>query len=770
VSPVAIVEGQLFASSQVHGVVEADFFDWVAEVDGGEAFIRVLARRLVRFAWHNVEHDVLKVLYESIISTAQRKQLGEYYTPDWLADRIVNDAVTQPLDQRVLDPSCGSGTFLFHAVRRYLEAAQTRGIANGEALTGLTQHVIGMDIHPVAVTFARVTYLLAIGPERLQADDRPPISIPVYLGDSIQWGQERTLFTSDALVIPTVGGQLWATELRFPQRTLVDAGRFDQLVGELARLASNRKRGSAVPKLQGVLRHYAVHPEDEQTITETFRKLCQLYDEGRNHIWGYYVRNLARPVWLARPENRVSVLIGNPPWLSYRFMTDEMQKKFRELSEERGLWAGASVATNQDLSALFILRAIERYLDDTGRFGFVMPWSALRGRQFAGFRSGRYSLHASQRGLTVAFERAWDLHAMKPTFFPVPCSVIQGRRADRAKPLGADVEAWSGRLPQANVPWRIAEAHITRGAGNVREAKATPGSPYAPRFSQGATIVPRVLLVVEKKTTGPLGAGAGRWPIQSSRSPNEKAPWKSLPALDGNVERQFVRAMHTGETVLPYRLLDTLRAVIPWDGQRLLDGSDERLASFPGLADWWLRAESAWNDNRSSVALSLRQRLDYQRTLSQQFPIPQFRVVYSASGMYLAAAIVRGDSIIEHKLYWGTASSLDEARYLEAILNSEVLTRRVRPLQTRGEHNPRDYDKYIWQLPIPMFSPADPRHARLTQLAESAETIAAAVVLPIDKRFETLRRTIRTVVAESETGKEIENEVSVLLLAPDTSI
>jgi hypothetical protein len=124
VEPAAIVQGQLFATAQVYGVVEADFFDWVVEVDGGAQFVRVLARRLFRFAWHNVEHDVLKVLYESIISAAQRKKLGEYYTPDWLADRIVNATVTEPLEQRVLDPACGSGTFLFHAVRRYLEATQ----------------------------------------------------------------------------------------------------------------------------------------------------------------------------------------------------------------------------------------------------------------------------------------------------------------------------------------------------------------------------------------------------------------------------------------------------------------------------------------------------------------------------------------------------------------------------------------------------------------------------------------------------------------------
>ena len=33
--------------------------------------------------------DVLKVLYESVIGAETRKRLGEYYTPDWLADQIV---------------------------------------------------------------------------------------------------------------------------------------------------------------------------------------------------------------------------------------------------------------------------------------------------------------------------------------------------------------------------------------------------------------------------------------------------------------------------------------------------------------------------------------------------------------------------------------------------------------------------------------------------------------------------------------------------------
>ena len=764
VSAEAIVSGQLFSAAQVYGVVEADFFDWVVEVPGGDRFVKELARRLVRFTWRDVEHDVLKVLYESVISTEQRKNLGEYYTPDWLADRIVDTAVNEPLKQRVLDPACGSGTFLFHAIRRYLDAAEKAGLDNASALSNVTQQVFGMDIHPVAVTFARVTYLLAIGADRLQADERPSLSIPVYLGDSIQWGQERTLFSSNALVVPT-RHIMWA-ELRFPNRTLADGSKFDRFIAELSEMASVRRaRGAPIPKLSALFRRYAMHPDDQQVITETFQTLCRLHDEGHNHIWGYYVRNLARPVWLTRPENRVDVLIGNPPWLSYRFMTPEMQAEFRKLSEERDLWAGAAVATNQDLSTLFILRSIERYLHAGGRFGFVMPWSILRGRQHAGFRKGRYPLIQS-KDLTVSFDPAWDLHAVKPTFFPVPSCVVFGTRTETSVALSSAIEKWSGRLPRTNIGWSTARKHIVRAAGSVQEAKdsvAGSGSPYAARFAQGATIVPRFLLVVDQKSSGPLGAGAGRVSISSHRSPNEKKPWKSLPSLEGNVERQFVRSMHLGETILPYRVLKPLKAVIPWDGKRLLHGRDEHLALYPGLDAWWRQAETIWEANRSSERLSLIERLDYQRGMYHQFPILTRRVVYTKSGMYLAAAIITGDAVIDHKLYWGTASSLEEARYLEAVLNSDVVTKRVRPLQARGQHNPRDYDKYVWQLPIPLYDPEDERHARLAVLAEQAEQIAAGIKLPAGKRFEGLRSMIRKAIAADEVGQQIEEEVATLL-------
>ena len=431
VAPASLLSGGKFEESGIVGVVEADFFDWPAHVPGGDAFVRSLARRVGRFRWENVGGDVLKVLYESVITTDTRKKLGEYYTPDWLAQRVVAEAVAEPLDSRVLDPACGSGTFLFHAVRSYLRAADDAGTPLSEALTGLTRHVLGMDLHPVAVTLARVTYLLAIGRERLNDTSRGRVEVPVYLGDAVKWRRESSdVFSAGRLVVETDDEKGMFTDgLQFPEELLDDPSRFDQLVESLTAIAGESGNRS-VRRLSGLYQRFAVAPPAQQVLNDTFELLCRLHDEGRDHIWSYYVRNLARPVHLAREGNQVDVLIGNPPWLAYRYMTAEMQTSFRQYSEERRLWHGAKVATHQDLSGLFLVRTVERYLKLGGRFAFVMPSGVLDRGQYSGLRSGRYLTEQIKHRVCVAFGTPWNLRRLRPHFFPITAAVVFGERTE----------------------------------------------------------------------------------------------------------------------------------------------------------------------------------------------------------------------------------------------------------------------------------------------------------------------------------------------------
>ena len=253
VSAASIMSGSDFARSQISGVVETDFFDWIVDLPDGEKFVKLLALRLARFDWGLVEHDVLKLLYQSIITPETRKQLGEHYTPDWLAEEIVNECITNPLKQRVLDASCGSGTFLFHAIRHYLQAADKAGISNNDAVRGVVQNILGIDVHPVAVTLARVTYLLAIGMDRLNSDNRPSFTVPVFLGDSLKWGKNQTLWSYEGLSIPTgdnyqmfisdpdyTNGEDFDDRLRFPDRVVANTESFDELVTDLANKAAAR--------------------------------------------------------------------------------------------------------------------------------------------------------------------------------------------------------------------------------------------------------------------------------------------------------------------------------------------------------------------------------------------------------------------------------------------------------------------------------------------------------------------------------------------------
>ena len=763
--PATLLKGAQFDLAQIYGVVEEDFFDWVLEVPGGASFVRGLARRLAQFDWTNVQHDVLKVLYESVIGTETRRNLGEYYTPDWLADQVTAEAVTDPLHQRILDPACGSGTFLFHAVRRYLEAADKAGTPLATALDGLSGKVLGIDLHPVAVSLARVTYLLAIGRERLADETRGPITVPVYLGDSVQWTQKADLFSGGDLLISTgIGEKIFEDELKFPDHLLENAAWFDRLVEELADLAIKPRAKGTVPPLTAVFKRLAVPIADQPVIGESFAILCGLYDEGRNHIWSYYIRNVVRPVWLARPENRVDVLVGNPPWLTYRNMPGDMQKIFQKMSIARGLWHGKSVATHQDLSALFVARAVEQYLKYEGSFAFVLPNAALDRGYYKGFRSGQYADPAELT--TVAFTGSWDLRRIRPHFFPRGGSVVFGTRtAGQPHALPTTTNRWSGTLPRTAQTWQEAEPYLHRENAtlHISDDDAEDASPYGSRFSNGANIFPRMLFFVDPQPAGPLGVGAGRRAVRSASSSYEKKPWKELPRHSGVVETEFVRPVLLGENVLPYRVLPARSAVLPLEGNDLLDGQNPRLDLYPGLAGWWRQAEHVWIEHRRGDSLTLLGQLDYRGKLTDQLPVSPLRVVYSASGMHLVAAMTDNrNAVAEHSLYWGTVTNRDEGYFLCAVLNCPEITQLVRPLMSYGKDE-RHIDKQVWKLPIPEYDPANETHRRLSELGRQEAEMVAALDLDEQGNFITLRQLVRRELASRQAAGEISDIVTEML-------
>lgn len=769
-----IVSGELFAGAQVYGVVEQDFFDWPIHRPGGKEFIADLVRRVARFDWSDVDHDVLKVLYESVIEQRDRQELGEYYTPDWLARQMVADRVTEPATSRVLDPSCGSGTFLFHAVKAHLEAVEAEGVSPGQAAVSATRHVFGVDIHPVAVTLARVTYLMAIGTSRLNHPDRGPLRVPVFLGDSLQWERHRDLFSDDrAVAIATGsedlvsggGGSLFSDELVFPASVWENGTQFDSIVTVMADLvdkvagpgatdteaAGRRQLGRALTRFK------ITGADDQSVLTQTFATWVGLRRTGRDHIWGYYVRNLIRPVWFAQPNNRVDVLVGNPPWLRYSKMAQDMQDRYKELAKPRNLLTGGLGASARDLSTLFVTRAIELYLRDGGVFGFVMPYGTLSRKPHTGFRSGDWR-NPDSTGLSVHFDTAWDLHTIG-NLFPMTSCVVRGTHADTPGPMTGEVIPWAGpthRQPAHPLPVSVVAAI---------DAGDEAASLYATVFRDGAILYPRMLVFVETIDAGPLGAGAGRIKVRSARTNQEKAPWKTMPSLEGVIESEFLRAAHLGETVLSFRALPPRPCVLPIVDGHLADSMDE-LSVTPAMSQWWNHVEDHWETGRVARETEpLYERLDYHGQLRAQLPPPSNRVVYTKSGNVLAAARLKEDdqALIDHKLYWATLETPAEALYLVGILNSGALLSQVSQYQAVGLFGARDFDKYVFQVPIPAFDPTNPAHSAISLLAEQAEQAAASVDVPQGIRFQDARKLVNAELDRQGISLELEDAVSRLI-------
>ncbi len=613
--PERLLSGEAFTAAGIQGAVESDFFDWVAAAPEGKALVRRIMNHVRRFRLAEVETDVLKILYESLIDREQRHGLGEYYTPDWLAAKMVRRAVDRPLEQRVLDPGCGSGTFLFHAIRHFLEEAGDADMPRERRAAEACAHIAGTDIHPVAVIIARVTYLLGLAPAL--AHRTGALSIPVYLGDAMQLsisefmaGKELTIRVPPppAGAAGTTNGNGSGREtLNFPETFCRDPALFDKAI-ERMRTGSLEIPPLTRSQIEAALhriteQHYRADVSDEQKLAirdlgKTYVTFDQLRRDRRDTIWAYVARNLSRPLAYSAAGGWANVVIGNPPWLAFRHMSSDLQKRFRELAKDERVFVGGRFATQNDLCALFVVRAAHLYLRSGGRLAFVEPLAALTRGQFEHFQTGSF------RSVKIAWDEAWTMDDSVQPLFPVPSCAVFGRKRGTSRHMPETVRAYSGWLPYRDAPESIADAKldVTEGAPAPAVGVFEGGSVYRDAFRNGATLYPRPLCFVERRQMGRLGVNPSAPMVVSRRSRQEKRPWKEMPAIENPVEIEFLRPVLLGESILPYRVFRLFEGVIPvTDNGHVFDAEGAANRGFGGLRGWLRQAETAWEQNRSPL-------------------------------------------------------------------------------------------------------------------------------------------------------------------------
>ena len=649
--PADLLQGrELYRATGLQGVLESDFFAWPNEV-GGNPLLQTLARRVARFNWAEAPPDTPATLYETVIPPEERRQLGEYYTPAWLARAMIRELVDDPLNQRVLDPACGSGTFVAEAVSHFIAAAVAAKWEPKEVLNRLREAVTGFDVHPVAVHLARAAWTLAARPaiSAASADGYDAsLSIPVYLGDALQL-RFRTgdMFAENEITIQTRDEE--NTELVFPVSLVERAENFDALMGDVSAYI---ERGDD-PAL-ALDDNHVNHPAEREIIGNTIAAMQRLHDRGRNHIWAYYTRNMVRPVALSR--SKVDVVIGNPPWINFNQTADILRDELQNLSRSRyGIWAGGRYATHQDVAGLFFARTVDLYLKVGGVIGFVLPHSALQAGQYSKWRGGRWRSGKSGPSVQVdfTFKPAWDLEQLKPnSFFPIPASVVFARKISQdasGKPLAGSVERWVGSAGADDV---------RRESAGITDTGRAGGSPYAGYSRQGATIVPRGLFFVNETENTAIVQAAPTVTVNPRRGSQDKVPWKNLDltAITGQtVENRHLFDVHLGETIAPYVALEPLKALLPLKrGDVAIPADDHgpggiRLGGLERrMRERWQMVSALWEDNKTLVnRLNLLGQLDYLHKLSSQLEWQRdagdrpVRVVYNSVGRSLLPHCLR---------------------------------------------------------------------------------------------------------------------------------
>jgi len=773
----SVLEGQFFTrQAGIENFLEEDFFSWIARKRGvspnhmrecvseGSALLReqtgsplvwedareagvetarMLLSLLQNYNLRELSEDVLKSLYQELVDPRTRHDLGEYYTPDWLAHRMVQRLLDESPEGTLLDPACGSGTFLYLAVREKKERLGD----SARTLSHILDSVVGVDIHPLAVIVAKTNYILALGD--LLKRKRGRVSIPIYLSDTIRL-PERWADTPMADYEVEIDGQT----IYLPQALLESPEFYDEAI-EAAREFAVQNVGRQPTKEQFANYLRAQHPnllEGDVPVHKLFvisKALRRLIESRRDTIWAFVLKNIYKPLFL---KGRFDFVVGNPPWLSFRYAEPRYQEFLKEqITKTYGLLSGrGELITHMELATLFFLRAADLYLRDGGTIAFVLPRSLFSADQHDDLRQGNF------KGVDLRFEEVWDLEGVDP-LFNVPSCVLFAEKESGAKlvyPIPG--QTLSGELGRRNAALKEAKESLaveevrfalskvakrsfwsTAAAVQVRRA-----SYYKEHFRQGATIVPRSFWFVEV-TPSPLGFNPSLPPLETAERAKEQAKdaYKGL-VLKGNVESRFLYATLLSTDLLPFGHLDYRLVVLPiepsGEGYELIAAEEARKRGFFHLAGWLEEVEREWGKRRSAKAerIDALEWLDYRRKLTSQNPQAHYKVMYPDVNRVMLSSVVHipetftmaigqqemslTNFIVECGLYCFETDDADHAYYLCAVLNSSVLDRQLAPFRRRRQKaQPHVHKKIFDVAPIPQFDPSRKEHLRLAELGQA---------------------------------------------------
>jgi hypothetical protein len=747
--------GGTFALLGINNFLEGDFFGWyldawdqtsevseTSEVSLADG-IRALARTLADFEPATTtlepEHtrDLLKKLYQYLVPRKLRHDLGEYYTPDWLAERLLNQVgyKGEP-DKRLIDPGCGSGTFLILALRRLRQYAADHLIPPADVLDVALRNIVGFDLNPLSVIAARTNYLLALGD--LLRYRRGPVDLPVYMCDSILTPTERADIFGKSYRLRTVVG-----DFDIPGET-VAAGE----MGVLSALLESCVRGQYTPQefLARARRELTVSEAMTESVLEgLYRQLYRLDEEGRNGLWARLLKNAFAPVLVGEFD----FVVGNPPWVNWESLSDEYREATKRLWVDYGLFSLKGHAARlgggkKDLAMLFAYASIDHYLKRGGKLGFVITQTVFQtkkaGDGFRRFRLGERGdqlcvLHVDDLSRLQPFEGASNYTSVmvcqrgQKTRYPVPYTLwSRGTGSARVgidKPLD-DVMAETTRAnlwaqPVDNKtptsPWMIARKSALKALQKVIGPAAYQARAGSCTWANGVYWV-RIL---------------GKRPDGLFLIDNlEDVGRREIASEQAAVEPDLVYPLLRGREVKRWQSTPTAYLIMVQDPQ-----------TRTGYKESWLKVhQPRLYAYLKKFEATLRERSGYRKYFDPEkdafysiynvatYTLAPYKVVWKALARQTAVTVVSTCEdewfdepkviIPEHNTIFIPTQLEQEAHYLCAVLNSDIGSLVVQA------HSSLFYSASIVEhIAVPQFDAENPIHTRLAALSQQAHQLAA---------------------------------------------
>lgn len=760
-----LVEGGIFREFGLKNFLEGDFFNWYLEV-WDEALASVLSNIIATLAGYSLvtldvdpeeTRDLLKKLYQQLVPAKLRHNLGEYYTPDWLAERLLNQleagAFHGDINKKILDPACGSGTFLVLAIRKMREYALEKMIPESLALEKILQNVVGFDLNPLAVISARTNYLLAIGD--LLPYRRGQVDIPVYLADSIltpSEGQNPLGPMQKNAVSFKVAEPMGTITL---PKSLVEASHIDRLAGLLEGcvrdgLTTEQFRRRLLASFPFVEERDG---PDISLVEELYRKLLDLEEKGLNGIWASIIKNAFQPLFR---QGYFDYVVGNPPWVNWESLPEDYRAATKPLWERYGLFPHGGMDAilgkgKKDISMLLTYVALDRYLKPQGKLGFVITQSVFK-TSGAGQGFRRFVLPG---GAPVRVQFVDDLSELRP---------FEG--ANNRTSIVILQKGLPNRYPVPYGYWRKvgggtglpAELKLEEVLARVRISRFV-AEPVAADDPTSAWITGREkALKAVKKILGPSayhahegvnsgGANGVYWVEIVGQRPDglvlvsnlTEGAKREVEKVTAAVEPHLLYPLLRGGDVRRWRAVPSAHIVMIQDPVRRRGLPEaELIERYPRTYGYLKRFEGI-----------LRQRAAFKRYFTRRgdrgeivetgpfysmfdvgdYTFAPYKVVWARIASEILAAVVTprdGKPVVpqETVTLLGT-DDVDEAHYICAVMNSSPFNFAAQSYSQKGGKS-FGSTHLLEYLNVPKFNRALPLHVTLASLSEQAHALAAA--------------------------------------------